>query len=239
VGLVLIRDVRDNCFAGRQWAGEEPGSGTARCNDGGIATIAPEAARLWSHCRSISAAVLSLALLVLCASGNAAELTGSVVRVTDGDTITVLDDALVAHKVRLSGIDAPEKKQPFGTRATTHLSALVYGKAVRVLWHKRDRYRRIVGRVLVIAAQCLSAACANGLDAGLEQVAAGYAWYYKQYRYEQTPDQRIEYASAELHAQAQRQGLWSESDPTPPWEFRRRHRMQREMRKVKADRQEP
>jgi endonuclease YncB( thermonuclease family) len=120
--------------------------------------------------------------------------------------------------VRLSGIDAPERRQPFGDRAKQHLAALVFRKTVRVEWDKRDRYSRIVGRVL--AAEC-EAACPYTIDVGLEQIRAGLAWHYKQYAREQPPVQRLRYAEIERRARERREGLWSDLQPTPPWAFRR------------------
>lgn len=81
-----------------------------------------------------------------------------------------------ATPVRLAGIDAPEKKQPFGARSKQSLSDLVYRKAVTVEWHKFDRYGRQIGKVIV-----------NGADANLEQLKAGMAWVYRDYVQELTP----------------------------------------------------
>ena len=89
-----------------------------------------------------------LALLLLClllGFVGAGALSGRVVKVVDGDTVYVLDASNSQHKIRLSGIDAPERGQPFGMKAKEYLSGLVAGKDVRVEWYKRDRYRRIVG----------------------------------------------------------------------------------------------
>lgn len=140
-------------------------------------------------------------------------LTGVVVGLADGDTVTVLDAEEVQHKVRLAGIDAPEKRQPFGDRSRQHLASLVFRKQVVVQWHKTDRYGRIVGKVLV-----------GGLDAGLEQVKAGLAWHYIEYAREQTPSDRGAYADAEASARASCRGLWQQPDAVPPWEFRRQLR---------------
>src|SRR5262245_12419994 len=87
-----------------------------------------------------------LLLLFVATSATADTLTGRVVAVADGDTITVLDASHVQHKIRLAGIDSPEKAQPFGQRSKQNLSALVYRKDVTVEWSKRDRYGRIVGK---------------------------------------------------------------------------------------------
>lgn len=139
----------------------------------------------------------------------AATLHGRVVSVSDGDTITVLDAANAQHKVRLSGIDAPEKSQPFGNRSKEHLSDLVFAKAVNVDWSKTDKYGRIVGKVIV-----------NGQDANLEQLRAGLAWHYKAYQKEQPAGERTQYAEAEAAARAKRVGLWRDPRPVAPWDFR-------------------
>jgi endonuclease YncB( thermonuclease family) len=107
-------------------------------------------------------------LFLLACSVQAETLTGRVVGVADGDTITVLDANRQQHKIRLAGIDAPEKAQPFGDRSKQNLSALVFDKQVVVESNKQDRYGRTVGKVLV-----------NEIDANLAQVKAGMAWWYE------------------------------------------------------------
>ena len=114
------------------------------------------------------------------------------------------------HRGRLSGIDAPEKRQAFGQVSKQHLSDLAYDKTVSVVFHKRDRYQRILGKVLV-----------NGADAGLDQIETGMAWHYKKYEREQSTEDRVAYARAEEKARAERRGLWRDSRPVPPWAFRR------------------
>lgn len=160
--------------------------------------------RVW---RGLLASLLALGLS---AGAAAAVLGGKVVAVTDGDTITVLDAGKVEHVVRLAGIDAPEKKMPFGQRSKQHLSDLVYGKWVEVEGEKNDRYGRLVAKVLV-----------NGTDANLAQVQAGMAWHYKQYEREQTALDRQVYAEAEVKAAASRQGLWVDRHPVAPWDWRK------------------
>lgn len=162
--------------------------------------------------------VCIVALGLLAGFAVAAELTGQVVGVSDGDTVTVLDASHQQHKIRLSGIDAPEKRQAYGERSKQHLSDLVFGKSVLVVWDKRDRYGRIVGRVL--APECDRTACRYSIDAGLEQLKAGLAWHYKQYEKEQSVDDRARYSSSEQEARARREGLWKETDAVPPWQFR-------------------
>ena len=137
-------------------------------------------------------------------------LVGKVVKVADGDTVTVLDGNQVQHRVRLTGIDAPESRQAFGKRSREALVALVAGRQVEVEWHKRDRYQRLVGKVIV-----------DGTDANLAQLRAGLAWWYRQYAREQTPADRAIYAAAEAKAQADQRGLWVDRDPVPPWDWRK------------------
>ncbi len=152
-------------------------------------------------------------LLLLAFSAHAETLSGRVVGIADGDTITILDAANQQHKIRLAGIDAPEKKQPFGERSKQHLSDLVFNKQVTVEWNKLDRYGRTVGKILV-----------SGVDTNLEQIRAGMAWWYEKYRKEQSPaDQRL-YDQAEQQARARRVGLWHDQDPIPPWDWRKRSR---------------
>ena len=109
----------------------------------------------------------------------APRLSPRVVGVSDGDTITVLDSYNQQHRIRLYGIDAPEKKQPFGSRAKQNLSSLAFGRGATVEWSKTDRYGRIVGKVTV-----------SGEDVGLRQLQAGLAWWYRQYAREQRPQAR-------------------------------------------------
>jgi len=157
--------------------------------------------------------VLATLLLALACNANAETITGRVVGVADGDTITVLDARKVQHKIRLAGIDAPEKKQPFGNRSKESLSQLAFGKTVDVETSKRDRYGRQIGKVLV-----------NGQDVNLLQVERGMAWFYRQYQREQSPNDRRLYEAAEDAAKANKRGLWQDSAPVAPWEFRRPNR---------------
>lgn len=152
----------------------------------------------------------------------AATIDGRVVGVHDGDTITVLDSSRTQHKIRLAGIDAPELKQEFGTRSKQNLSALVFGKDVAVEWQKRDRYKRIVGKVLVneSGVDCGFRDCRKSLDTGLQQVRDGMAWHFKEYEREQSPEDRGRYATAEQEAQSASRGLWADRAPVPPWEWR-------------------
>jgi len=116
-----------------------------------------------------------------------ANFAGRVVAVEDGDTIVVLDDANGTYKIRLQGIDAPEGGQAFGDRSGQSLSEMVYGKQVEIEWSKRDRYRRLVGKVLL-----------DHNDMCLLQIKTGMAWHYKYYQDEQSAIDRELYATAEM-----------------------------------------
>ena len=132
-----------------------------------------------------------------------ADLSGRVVGVTDGDTITVLDAANRQTKVRLHQIDAPEKNQDFGQASKQSLSTLVFGKQVKIEVADTDKYGRTVGKVWI-----------GGLDANLEQIRKGMAWVYEKYANDPA------YFAAERTAKMNRVGLWNQPNPTPPWVFR-------------------
>lgn len=185
-------------------------------------------------CASVPALLrFALSLLLLAGTpAGAAKLTGLVIKVADGDTIAVLDSSHARHKVRLEGIDAPERHQAFGGRSKEHLAALVADRNVTVIWHKRDRYGRILGRVL--APECGRGACPMTLDTGLAQLNAGLAWHYRQYAREQEPGERIRYATAEKVAQSKQEGLWRDANPEPPWDYRRASRHARTARAPRA-----
>jgi len=141
-----------------------------------------------------------------------------VVKVADGDTVTVLDSNKEQRRVRLAGIDAPEKRQPFGNASRKKLRELVAGKEVRVEFEKYDRYGRVVGKVLVTPPDCPS--CGKTLDAGLAQITSGMAWWYRKYAHEQSPEDRGRYEFAKQEAKGKKVGLWQEKNPVPPWEYK-------------------
>jgi endonuclease YncB( thermonuclease family) len=141
-----------------------------------------------------------------CLTAVAAEphtFTGKAVSVHDGDTLHVLDDAKHEHTIRLEGIDAPERKQAFGTVARDRLAEITKGKPVTVQAGKRDKYGRTVARINV-----------EGQDVNQQMVAEGLAWHYTAYSDDAT------LAEAEREARAARRGLWADKAPVPPWEWR-------------------
>ena len=165
---------------------------------------------------------LPLILVTLATSLAAADITGKVVAVTDGDTIKVLDDDRVQHKIRLTGIDAPEKAQPFGNASRKHLASMVAGREVRVETLKKDRYGRVLGKVWVQPGDCPD--CGKTLNANHAQILAGMAWWYQDYARDQSAEDRGRYESAVSEARKRKLGLWSEPDPIPPWAWRRGQR---------------
>ena len=161
-------------------------------------------------------------LILLFISIAQADITGVVVSVTDGDTIKVLDQNRVQHKVRLTGIDAPERGQPFGQASKKYLTAMVSGKEVFVESNKNDRYGRVLGKVWVQPADCPS--CGKTLDINHAQLLAGMAWWYRYYAKQQSAEDRGRYESAENEAKARGGGLWSEADPINPYDWRKGRR---------------
>lgn len=157
--------------------------------------------------------MIAVALALLVGPIQAETITGRVVGIADGDTLTILDAGRQQRKIRLSGIDAPEKAQPYGERSKTSLSALAFGQDATADCPKKDRYGRDVCTVTV-----------KGEDVGLEQVAAGMAWWYRKYAGEQIPQARADYEAAEFMAKARRLGLWADKNPTPPWDWRKNMR---------------
>lgn len=148
----------------------------------------------------ISVALFAVLVPALAAAN---ELSGRVVGVADGDTLTLLH-AQTPVRIRLAEIDAPEKAQPFGQRSKQSLSDLCYGKEAQVAVSAQDRYGRSIGRVW----------CA-GTDANAEQVRRGMAWVYDRYATDKTL-----YSLQDAARQA-RNGLWADPAPVRPWEWRR------------------
>jgi endonuclease YncB( thermonuclease family) len=147
----------------------------------------------------------SLLSLCLTAPSCAAwpNLVGRVVGISDGDTLTVLVERREI-KVRIADIDAPEAKQPFGTRSRQHLSTLCFGKQAEVIEKGRDRYQRTIGQL----------SC-NGIDASRAQVRSGLAWVFRRYAPSDSPLYDLE-----REAMLERRGLWSDAKSIPPWEWR-------------------
>ncbi len=130
-------------------------------------------------------------------------IEGRIVAVEDGDTITVANSDNAQYKIRLSCIDAPENGQDFGQQSKDILSTFIAGKEVKVVYAGEDQYGRLLGYVET------SEKLVN-----LEQVKNGMAWVYREYC------DNCEYYHAEKYARDNHLGLWAQSDPVPPWEYR-------------------
>lgn len=136
----------------------------------------------------------------------AAAFLASVIGISDGDTMTVLHEREPV-KIRIAEIDAPEKKQPFGTRSKQALSDMCFGKQAEVIPQAMDRYRRTVARV-----RC------DGQDVSESQVRGGMAWVFDRY----VSDRAL--YGIQNKAREERTGLWSDENPVPPWEWRKAKR---------------
>ena len=136
--------------------------------------------------------------------------SGMVVGVTDGDTIKVMGTHNKQVKIRLYGIDTPEKGQAFSKRAKQFTSGMVFGKVVEVGAITVDHYGRTVSLVYV-----------EGKGVCDELIRAGLAWVY--YLYCNLPI-CAEWKNLEAEAKEAKRGIWSEHNPIPPWEFRRKRR---------------
>lgn len=162
---------------------------------------------------NLAPSLVAVVLALVAITASADTITGRVVGIADGDTLTLLDAANTQYKIRLSGIDSPEKGQPFGQVCKRSLSDLAYDRVAVVESTKLDRYGRVIGKVLV-----------NNQDVNLEQVRRGCGWHYKKYQDEQILDDRLSYNSAEESAKSRKVGLWTDHEPVPPWEWRKARR---------------
>jgi len=152
--------------------------------------------------------IIALALLAsVTAAADIKEIAGKVVGVSDGDTLTVLDASKTQYKIRLQGIDAPEKAQAFGEKSKQALSGMVFGKTVKIESKGTDRYSRTLGEVFVGT---------NWINRAM--VEQGWAWHYVQY------SKSAELAKAEQEAKRKGLGLWRDKEPLPPWTFRKNKR---------------
>jgi len=165
--------------------------------------------------------VILLAMLCITASVHA-DISGRVVAVSDGDTIKVLAADRVEYQVRLLGIDAPERGQPFGNASRKHLASMIAGQEVLVESTRKDQYGRILGTVWVQPRSC--PACGRTLDVNHAQVLDGMAWWYRYYARQQSEEDQGRYESAEDEARARKWGLWADPDPVNPYKWRKSQR---------------
>lgn len=151
--------------------------------------------------------ILAMIYFVFLGVAHAADLDGKVVRVHDGDTITLLINQRQVP-VRLVEIDAPELKQAFGRRSRESLAGMCAGQLAHVVERGQDRYKRVLGRVTC-----------GGIDANAEQIRRGMAWVFVRYAPKESPLYRIQY-----EAKLERRGLWSDPQPVAPWDWRAEQR---------------
>lgn len=155
------------------------------------------------------ALLLVILLLVSCKSSPFSSLSaekvlhGQVIDVLDGDTVKLRSDWHI-YKIRLAGIDAPEKQQAYGVQSKIYLEHLIADKDVSIKVLSCDQYGRYVGKIYL-----------NGKDINGEMIRSGYAWHYNHF------DSNPVYAGFMLDAQRSNRGLWQEVHPTPPWIFRK------------------
>jgi endonuclease YncB( thermonuclease family) len=154
-----------------------------------------------------------LLLITLLPSAFARTLTGTVIKIADGDTLTILASSKRPLKIRLAEIDAPEKAQAFGNASKQSLATLCFRKTAVVHYKIKDRYNRIIGRVYC-----------DGIDTSAEQVHRGMAWVYDHY----ATDQRL--YQLQYEAQKARIGLWQDQHAIPPWKYRRQPHASQEER---------
>lgn len=156
------------------------------------------------HRRAFTAYAVFCTLLSAGCLLSAETLKGKVIFVADGDTVTIQTADGNKEKIRLQGIDAPERDQSYGAEAGKVLAKLVKGKTVTVKSEERDDYDRMLGTVYL-----------NGKNINLELVKQGAAWHYRHYAPNDAALAKAELAARKAHA-----GLWKEAKPTPPWDFR-------------------
>lgn len=143
-------------------------------------------------------------LLLFAHSVHAETLSGTVIGVADGDTLTILDARKRRHRVSLAEVDAPERNQPFGTQSRQSLVGVCFRKAAQVEWQAKDRKDGYIGRVT----------CA-GVDANAEQVRRGMAWVSPLLTKPGSPLYELE-----AYARIRGVGLWADPQATPPWQWR-------------------
>jgi micrococcal nuclease len=135
-----------------------------------------------------------------------AQLSGKVIAIADGDTFTLLTNDNQQIKIRLHGIDCPEKKQPYSNNATAFTSNKVFGKKVMVKDMGKDRYKRTIGMVI----------CDDGTNLNEALLQAGLAWHFRKY------DTNASWANMERDARAAKKGLWVDPNPIAPWDWRKK-----------------
>lgn len=151
--------------------------------------------------------LFTLLLILLINVSFAQVITGKVVRVKDGDTIVILDSKNKQHTIRVAAIDCPEKSQPYGKEAKWFVSDEIYRKSVEVDVLKKDRYGRSIANIFY-----------SGKNLSVELLKKGYAWHYKKF------SKNRFFQSLEDKSRKNKKGLFKQSNPIEPWEYRRKKR---------------
>ncbi|MDX2253217.1 MAG: thermonuclease family protein [Nitrospira sp.] len=146
----------------------------------------------------------SILTACICSSAYAFEFKASVISILDGDTIEVLHNQH-PERIRLFGIDCPEKGQAFGNKAKQATAALVFGNNVTLQTHGKDKYKRTLADVVL----------PDGMNVNHELVKEGWCWWYRKYATGNTELERLE-----TEARETKRGLWADPHPVPPWEWR-------------------
>ena len=133
------------------------------------------------------------------------EHSGKVIKIVDGDTYDILLKDNISKRIRMDGIDAPERGMPFYKVSKDYLGDLCFGEIVQIKQTSTDRYGRTIAKTYL----------ANGSEVGLLMITAGVAWHYKQY----STDAQL--ANAEIEARKNRIGLWVDEAPVAPWAWRK------------------
>ena len=158
--------------------------------------------------KAIIVTLLALCLFSCTGEDNSAgTLEGEVVRISDGDTVTIQTDNGTRVKIRMFGIDAPESRQEFGNESKAKITSLISGRTVTVKTHSHDRYNRVLGEIFL-----------DGQNINRTMVQEGCAWHYVQY----APNDK-DLARDQQEAMAAKKGLWANPNPTPPWQHRKNH----------------
>jgi endonuclease YncB( thermonuclease family) len=142
-------------------------------------------------------------------SANGTEIHGKVIKIVDGDTYDILLYGNITKRIRMEGIDAPERGMPFYKVSKDYLAGLCFGQNVRIAQTGLDRYGRMLAKTFL----------SNGNELGMQMIIAGYAWHFKKYSAD------VGLANAEIVARKNRVGLWADEDPEAPWVHRALHKV--------------
>jgi len=159
-------------------------------------------------------------ILFLTSTYTFADFDAKVINIVDGDTIDVLDGRGEKLRIRLLGIDAPEREQPFGKKSMLYLKKIINGKSVIIISKPNNNkpytlgfYKRIIGKITL-----------NSKDVNFEMIKEGMAWHFKKYKKSQPIEDRQSYNDEENNARDKNIGLWSDENPLAPWKWRRLNR---------------